>query len=148
MKYARIAVIALCLAVIFTPSLALWLGTHIQDAKRQLPPGFMQFQPLPAKIDITPADIIDALTEYNLRHSDSVGCSQWYGVTSFELKQIDICSKYDLTQRRLTILHELVHVIYRNHGYDTGGPFEPAVDQLAHQLFQKYYMTPVAPSAE
>lgn len=107
------------------------------------PHSYPQLPPL----EVTIAEVIDVFTDYSLHHSDSVGCAQWYGVTDFDRKQIDICDRYDLTFRRITILHEVLHVIFRRHGLDTGGPYEYAIDQKAQALYRQLFVHFDAPPA-
>ena len=147
----KVLFLVLIIAACFT-----YVVTAPQVMYRQNPPvevhgGYPELPPL----DFTMAEFIDVFTDYSLHHSESVGCAQWYGVTDFDRKQIDVCDRYDLTFRRITIIHEALHVIYRNHGLNTGGPYEYAIDKKAQEIYRLLFAfkfnatvlpeTPVAP---
>ena len=95
--------------------------------------------PLP-EIEFTLAEVIDVLAEYNLVLEDNpTFCKTFYGVTDHDTVTISICRKYDLTQRRKTLAHEILHVIYWRRGFDTGGPFEASINAKAEEIFQTLY---------
>lgn len=108
---------------------------------------YIHGEPTPAlpTLEFTEDEIIDVLTEYEVHHSNSLGCAQYFGATDFNQKQIDICNKYDLAARRETTIHELLHVMYRRHGLDTGGAYEYAIEAKAQEIYKKLYALPLPP---
>lgn len=113
--------------------------------------GFALFQPeppaLPA-ISLEAADIVRILSEYNIAQQGSgVFCHQLYGLTSFDIRSIEICEKVDKAQKELTLLHELYHIRYHEAGIQTGGPLEPTIEALAETRFQQLYGLPLPATA-
>ena len=126
----------------------LWLaaGVLIRSASIQAPPQdaehtivIQELKPLPA-IDLKIENVIDILTEYAVMEDLSPGfCKYYYGLTDFDSRTITICGSYDMATRRKTLLHELIHIFYWQHGVFTGGPYEPFVDQKAQEIFLSLY---------
>ncbi len=95
--------------------------------------------PLPA-LKVTLQDIIDVLTDYNVIQEDGgFFCGHFYGLTDFNARSISVCDKYDVTAKRKTVLHEMLHIIYWKHGVYTGPPYEDIIDAAATKLFEQYY---------
>ena len=98
-----------------------------------------EFPSLPP-LEITEADIISVLAEYDVVHeSGQLFCQQFYGATNFSTKTIALCARNDSSQQQQTLLHEVVHVLYWRKGIDTGGPYDAAVDAKSKELFQRYF---------
>lgn len=107
--------------------------------------------PLPA-ITFDAKEIVEILSDYNLIMEDNpTFCRNYYGMTDFDTRTISICARIDASTKRITLLHELLHVAYHRIGIDTGGPYEPQIDSLAKELHRKLYgiqankETPVQP---
>lgn len=112
-------------------------GTYGQDAHgNDLPTIEVTLPP----IEISLQDIIDVLIEFTVvQETGNYFCTHFYGLTDFDVKSISICAKYDITAKRKTILHEVLHVVYWKHGVYTGGPYERKIDTLATEMFRKLY---------
>lgn len=116
--------------------------TQTSDPSTQVPPehGIPVADIELPPIEISLQDIVDILTDFNVVQEDGgYFCSRFYGLTDFDAKSISVCSKYDMTARRRTILHEVLHVVYWRHGVYTGGPYEWAIEKLATKLFTQFY---------
>lgn len=104
-----------------------------------LPP---QAPPLP-DVTVELKDVIDILTEYNVVLEDNPSfCSMFYGMTDYQARTISICAIYEITQRRRTVLHEIMHIVYWQKGIETGGPYEEQIQERADRLFYKLYGIP------
>ena len=91
-------------------------------------------------IQVALTDVIDVLTEYNvLQETNPTFCRNNFGMTDSVERTITICASTDITHRRITILHEILHILYWRKGISTGGPYETQIDEKAHTLFYKLY---------
>lgn len=109
--------------------LGLLLGLQLQFSA--------EIAPLP-EIHITQATLIDTLSEYTvLQETNPTFCKQYYGMTDFNSRTITICMLTD--DRRLTLLHEVYHILYHRIGIQTGGPYEPYIEALAEKAFTEIY---------
>ena len=143
-------IVTLAMFIIVTMLSPLNAQVNAQEAAVQEPAQvFTHENPMPElpTIEVTIPEIIDVLTEYKVIHMDNpVFCRDFYGLTDYFTKTIIICA-YDLTSRRRTLFHELLHVIYQKRGIGTSGFREGAVDAMATELFHKYYGIPTVISA-
>lgn len=99
----------------------------------------MEVPPLP-EVHVDMAVVIDVLSEYSVVMEDNpTFCSQYYGSTDPDNRTITICDRIDSVQKKETLLHEILHVVYRRAGYNTGGPYEPQIKQKAQELYLKLY---------
>lgn len=134
MKRLLIAMLAVTLLLVgCAPSRSYKLQEPVVSHDYSLPP-----------ISFTIKDIVDVLTEYQVRaEADSWACNyQYYGYTDFKSKTIYLCTKYDLGDRRNTMIHEILHVLYHYRGIDTGGPYEFAIGQHADRIANELYGLP------
>lgn len=91
-------------------------------------------------VEIMLSDVITILAEFNVVAEDNpTFCRQFYGLTDFDNKVINICSKYDTTMKQKTLLHEMLHIIYWKRGVYTGGQFEHLIDARASEIFLNLY---------
>ena len=109
---------------------------------------FHVFTP-PADLDITLADVIDILTDYEFLQDDKgvLKYLGYHGMTAPEIKKIFVASQPDMATRRDTVIHELLHVILWKRGYDSRGPlWEYFIAQKTNEIYQKIYVS--KPKAE
>ena len=119
---------------------------HPQTAALQLELLHQGIAPVLPDIPFGLKELIDVLAEYTVvEETNQAFCRQFYGLTDFDTKTINICARYDLWQRRRTVLHEVYHVLYRQIGIDTGGDYEITIDLKAQELALKLYGLPVLP---
>lgn len=91
-------------------------------------------------LPITLPQVVEILSEYTvIQENNLTYCSAYWGNTDFKNKIITICSRGDSADKRVTLLHELVHIIYHRIGIETGGPLEQFVEYRAHAAFQEIY---------
>ena len=96
--------------------------------------------PVLPDIQVELTDVIDVLTEYNvLQETNPTFCRNNFGMTDSVERTITICVSTDITHRRITLLHEILHVLYWRKGISTGGPYETQIDEKAHALFYRLY---------
>lgn len=90
----------------------------------QLGQGYYDFEN-PMKLpegEMTLADVVDILTEYNVEHQKKIVGGSYWGMTLPQSREIFISDEPDLGTRRQIVVHELYHAFYFRRGYDTGGP--------------------------
>lgn len=104
--------------------------------------------PILAPVSLEMADVIRILAEYTVEHETSgTFCQQFYGMTNFNNKTIDLCDRNDSSQKRETLLHELFHIRYHEFGLDTGGVYESQIDDMAKLKFQQLFgLGPASPA--
>lgn len=96
-------------------------------------------QTLP-RIELTLADAVDIMAEYELIHETRVmNLMQKSGLTDAYSKTIIVNNSSDNAYNRDTVLHEWLHVKYKRLGIDTGGPYEPQIAQRAHEIYLQLY---------
>ena len=88
--------------------------------------------------DLTLADTIDILTDYEVVHKaklfDSKGQASW-GITDYMSRSIQLAD-CDRTQKRLIVIHEFLHVYNRLHGIEQD---EEIIDKKVHEIYKKLY---------
>lgn len=85
-------------------------------------------------------DVISILVDYKIEHTNmAMFCQHFYGATAFDNRTVELCDLYDTPDRRLTVLHELLHIRYKQELIETGGPYEAQIDALAHKLYAQLY---------
>ena len=93
-------------------------------------------------ITLTIQDVITILADYNINQQNSlVFCRQYFGLTSPTLSLIEICSIPNLTLKKQTLIHELLHIKYFEMGIDTSGPYEPLIEVKAQELYRQLFGT-------
>ena len=94
------------------------------------------------KVTFDLKNIIDVLCDYNLQHQrgESPMNGRFYGLTDFRSRVIFINDQSDLAERRDTIIHEILHVLYRNLGVSTGDPLSEALlDSKVREIYNNLY---------
>jgi hypothetical protein len=99
-------------------------------------------------IDFGLKDVVDVLTEYKIREENqSWACNyQVFAYTDFRTKTITICGGYDLADRRESVIHEILHVLYHYRGIDTSGYYEHAIGLRSKEIFKQLYGFPTEPA--
>lgn len=106
--------------------------------------GFLSPAQVLACADFTPANVIDVLAEYDVKHLTEIpdfGSTFW-GLTQPWNRRIYISGVPSMADRREVVIHELLHAICYNKGVQTGGPAEPFIEQRAQETYQRIYGTP------
>lgn len=89
--------------------------------------------------DLTVKEIVEILSEFNVNHTEQQPFFQpAYGVTNFESTPpaIWIFTTADMRSRKGTVIHELLHVHYRNVAMDVPEEFiRSEEDRLYQKLF-------------
>lgn len=92
------------------------------------------------ELKINLPQVIEILSEYSIIQENSVTYyTGYHGNTDYNNKTITICSRRDIAEKRLTLCHEILHIMYHRIGIETSGPWEPFIDWKAHQAFQEIY---------
>ena len=91
-------------------------------------------------VDVTIREVLEILSDYDIVHENKLMTFlQYYGLTDPNAKTIYINSSIAGEFRTLTVIHEILHVIYSRRGYNTSGPFEPLIDSKARALYHQLY---------
>ena len=79
--------------------------------------------------------------EYSLRKCgleelqiESENFDDVFGLTDYKPSQIDICEGMSDSQTKVTLMHEIIHAILHERGFDNASNDESLVDGLAHAL--------------
>ncbi len=100
--------------------------------------------------ELTLADVVSILDDYNLRHEDSqLFGRSFYGVTDSKSRTIYISTTVDMADRRETIIHELLHAKYRQLGnWDHADALlDTAIDNKAQEIYRAIYGRPSPPKS-
>lgn len=94
--------------------------------------------------DLDLKSVIDTLTTYDVQHETNLlTYMQYYGLTDPYKKRIYINDGSDIYDRRDTVIHELLHVMYRERGVQTNYPEgELKVEAMSQKMYQKLYGVP------
>jgi hypothetical protein len=96
--------------------LALLMPTGLTWAQEQaiVPPPV--FQPAPP-IRFTVQDVISVIADYNVKQLDyPAAIAQVYGLTDHQYTFTIYLFKDDTATKRSTLIHEILHVLYNQHG--------------------------------
>ncbi len=100
--------------------------------------------------DFTPANVIDVLADYDIRHlpelQDGGPGEKYWGLTQPWNHKIYLSDENSLADRREVVVHELLHAICYNKGIQTGGPGEAFIEQKAQEAYHRIYDQPFTPS--
>src|SRR3990167_5059602 len=84
--------------------------------------------------------VVEILSDYSVEHQSVINGGQNWGLTDFKKRKIYISDEPDAAARRLTVLHELLHAAYFQHGVYTGEPEgEAIVDSQSKELFYEMW---------
>lgn len=90
------------------------------------------------KLDFKKA--IEIVAEYNVIHQDTISGGQYWGLTLPGEHKMYLSDAPDLAIRRLTVIHEMLHVCYNRKGIDThDGIGEETVAKSAEVLYRELY---------
>lgn len=104
------------------------------------PDGTPQFVETLPKIDLTLADAVDIMAEYELVHETKLMSHlRYYGLTDPNTRTIFLNVAPDNASNRDTIIHEWLHIKYGRMGIDTSGPYEDQIAKRAHEIYLQLY---------
>lgn len=84
--------------------------------------------------------MVEILADYDVEHQRKIAAGAYWGLTDFREQVIYIDSSAESAIRRLTVLHEMLHICYNAKGVDTAdGIGEKVVEIKATNLYLKLY---------
>ena len=102
--------------------------------------GFQDLSAVPLE-DVTLPEVITILADYDFVHEGRVLThNQYFGLTDPGSRTIFINSRPDETTRKLTVIHEILHVIYARRGYMPVGPlWEQRITTQEREIYSRLY---------
>jgi hypothetical protein len=87
---------------------------------------------------LTEREIVEVMTDYDIRHAPGIPKQDWYGMTEFDSRRITMVTDPDLAQRRKITLHELWHAVLRLRGDDGFGD-EELIEKLTDSEYKRMF---------
>lgn len=93
------------------------------------------------KLSLTYGEFIEILSQYELNQEDNPQfCELYHGLTTPDNITISICNKRDPATKKLTLIHEVLHIRYYQKGISTADPISDAyIHKLAIEIFNELY---------
>lgn len=93
------------------------------------------------KLKLTLADVVDVLAEYRVVFDPSpIFCMQYWGLTQYLERTITICANMDTSQRRATMIHELLHVVSMRRSVVEGEQYtEMEIQEAVQRIYKELY---------
>lgn len=90
---------------------------------------------------LTLRDAVEVIAEYEVHHPEVPYSTQWYGVTDFENRKIYVIKNTELSQRRKTAIHEMIHAARKIRGQFAGTNEEEEllIQQATAMLYQELF---------
>ena len=84
--------------------------------------------------------MVDILADYDVEHQSSISAGAYWGLTDLHERKIYLSNRPDFAYRRLTVIHEFLHICYNYKAVATNGEEgEAAVTEEAKVIYTVLY---------